>query len=799
MYAQVAVDSGSASLDFFTYLVPGELKNRATRGSCVLVPFGNRQILGFIVGFQDSCDLDRVKEIIAVIDTPASLSPELLSLAEWISSQWLCGLQRTLRAVIPRILNHRVATRVELTGQDIPTTPSLASVCASISELGGSCTVDALKQKVAASSLTRAISELEKRGIIRRSYELELPEAKPRFVKAVTLAVDAESARSAIDTLTEKQARVLRMCLPGAAIELQDAIRRAATGRGVISALEDKGFVKIVEIAKRRAPSYSHEDPKAVKLTDEQTTALEAIKKPILAGENETLLIHGVTASGKTEIYLRAIEETLGQGRTCMVLVPEISLTTQVMNIFKSRFGDDVAVLHSALGSGERHDEWMRAQTGDARVVLGPRSALFAPLKNLGLLVMDEEHEPTFKQENDPRYHARDAAVKVGSNAGAAVVLGSATPSIESYYKALKGDYHLVELMNRVESRPLPDVYVADLREQYQQGVMTIFTARLREAIQERLDRKEQVILFQNRRAYSTTVLCRECGYVERCPNCAVSLKLHSSERLLRCHHCAFEKPAPTLCPDCSGNKIKGFGLGTERVEAEVTATFPNASVLRMDRDTTTAKGSHEKLLGAFRRREADILVGTQMIAKGLDFPHVTLVGVISADTSLNMPDFRAAERTFQLLSQVAGRAGRGTTPGEVIIQTFEPDHYAVQCAVRHDYKAFYEQEIGNREELNYPPFSSLINIISVDESEKAAKSRIEAIANKLLSIRSKNIEIRGPAPAPLAKLRGKFRYHLVLRSSERREMVSALKQILSEEPGLRRGIAIDVDPMTML
>ncbi|HOK55242.1 MAG TPA: primosomal protein N', partial [Armatimonadota bacterium] len=402
-----------------------------------------------------------------------------------------------------------------------------------------------------------------------------------------------------------------------------------------------------------------------------------------------------------------------------------MSLTTQVLNIFKYRFGDKVAVLHSMLSAGERFDEWTRVQNGEVDVVLGARSAIFAPVSNLGLIIVDEEHEPSYKQDSDPRYHGRDVALRRAEENGALAVLGSATPSIESYYLAKKGDYALIALKERIENRPMPVVSVADLRKEYQKGRATIFSARLRDSIADRLAKKQQVILFQNRRAYATFLLCRECGYTAGCPNCAVSLKLHSAERILRCHHCDHEEAAPTTCPNCGGRRIGQFGIGTERIEEETRAAFPDARVIRMDKDTTTRKGSHGSILDIFRKREADILVGTQMIAKGLDFPGVTLVGVISADTSLNLPDFRAGERTFQLLSQVAGRAGRGADPGEVIIQTFNPDHYAITTAAAHDYEGFYEQEIALRAESGYPPFSSMVNLVASDENEAEARRRL--------------------------------------------------------------------------
>jgi primosomal protein N' (replication factor Y) len=544
------------------------------------------------------------------------------------------------------------------------------------------------------------------------------------------------------------------------------------------------------------------------------------------------VLLFGVTASGKTEVYLNAIARALELGRSAMVLVPEIALTAQVADVFIGRFGEKVAILHSRLSDGEKHDEWRRMQSGEARIVVGARSAVFAPLQNLGLIVLDEEHEASYKQEKEPRYNARDLAAERARLNGATLVLGSATPSLESYFASeairvvgaeTRGEHAQilggsgnqdgsrldvppailpnaprrapnpsilrVEMRERIGNRPLPRVEVVDLREEFKER-RALFSLRLTEAMAERLRRGEQTILFLNRRGYAQFVLCRDCGFVARCPNCAVSLAFHAYERALRCHHCDHTAPAPSLCPDCGSAKVRAFGIGTEKVEEEVLKIFPSARVARMDRDTTARKGA---------QGEADILIGTQMVAKGLDFPNVTLVGVVSADTAINMPDFRAAERAFQLLTQVAGRAGRGEQPGEVIVQTFSPDHYAVQAAARQDYPAFYRQEILFRQELRYPPFSRFVNMVSADAVEEQAEARAQKLTAVLERILPPEIEIIGPSPAPLARLKNLYRFHVALRApldAPLSELVRrALEQLTSSD---RLGLQIDLDPLSM-
>ncbi|MCL5774463.1 MAG: primosomal protein N' [Firmicutes bacterium] len=533
------------------------------------------------------------------------------------------------------------------------------------------------------------------------------------------------------------------------------------------------------------------------KLTSGQSSALKAITEGLLRKKASAILIHGVTASGKTEVYLRAIQSALEAGRASIVLVPEIALTPQAIERFQGRFKNEIAVLHSALAPAERKAQWWRIKSGEAKVVLGTRSAVFAPMSNIGLIIIDEEHEPSYKQENTPRYNARQIAILRAKNHNSLVLLGSATPSLESFYWAKSGKYKLCTISERVERWSLPQVEIVDMRKSEKQG---IFSNALIKEMESVLYRKEQIILFLNRRGFSSYLLCQECGHVIKCPHCDISMTYHMPEKSILCHYCYHKLPAPESCPSCGSYKIKYQSMGTQKVEEELKKLFPGESCLRMDKDTTLERGSHSKILGAFSRGDARILLGTQMIAKGLDFPAVTLVGVITADVALNMPDFRATERAFQLLMQVAGRSGRGNAPGKVIIQTFNPEHPGIKAAALHDYHNFYESEISAREELNFPPFSHLVNLIFWSEREESAPAMAEEFALKLKDKKAEGFQLLGPAPCPIPRLRKKFRWHIIIKTRKVQEIVRILRSNISElKLPEKSGITIDVDPYTLL
>jgi primosomal protein N' (replication factor Y) len=534
-------------------------------------------------------------------------------------------------------------------------------------------------------------------------------------------------------------------------------------------------------------------------LTPDQQAAFDRLSTLASDRAFRTVLLHGVTGSGKTELYLRLAEAVRQQGRGVLMLVPEIALTPAVAAVFRSTFGDRVAIQHSGLSDGERHDQWQRIRRGDVDVVVGTRSAVFAPVHSLGLIVVDEEHDGSYKQEESPRYHGRDVAVMRGSQAGALVVLGSATPAMETFHNAQNGRYELLTLARRVLDRPMATVHIVDMREEYAAaGPDVILSARLCEAVAATLERREQAIVLLNRRGFATNVFCRQCAATLECPNCSVSLTVHKAAKRARCHYCNFAMGLPKACLSCAGPYLEQLGFGTERVEAEVREKFPGVRVSRVDRDTIRRKGAINALLARFAAGEIDVLVGTQMIAKGHDFPRVTLVGVISADVGLGLADFRAAERTFQLLTQVAGRAGRGEIQGEAIVQTLYPKHYSIRHACRQDYNAFYQDEITFRRGMKYPPAVSLINAVVRARTREGAMTDAGEIVNAL-RIGGEPYRVLGPAPAPLSRLKGEYRAQLFIKGTNRPAMRQALQTVLSTRADLRRRTIVDVDPMSVL
>ena len=608
-----------------------------------------------------------------------------------------------------------------------------------------------------------------------------------------------------------------------APLPITQAARDWNVDSAVWRALEAKGYVEFSQLEIQRAPQISlppRDDGALIELTDEQKSAVEKIENalrvrfspPLLRAEKtpHVVLLQGVTASGKTEVYLRAIEKCLTLGKRALVLVPEIALTAQTVEIFQRRFQEKVAILHSALGAGERFDEWRRAHAGGADIVVGARSAVFAPCGDLGLIIIDEEHDGSYKQDSSPRYHARDVAMRRAAVEGAVVVLGSATPSLESYQRATRGEYSHVVMKHRIAMRALPEVEIIDMTAEAKNGAMPVLSAKLKSELVDVVGRGEQAILFLNRRGFASYVQCLGCGHVEKCPNCDVSLTYHRGEKSLRCHHCDHAARVLEECPECHGWMIGFTGTGTEKVESEVNALLAkrglgNVGVLRLDRDTTSRKGSHAQILGEFRAGRARILIGTQMVTKGLDFPNVTLVGVVNADSALNLPDFRAAERTFQLLAQVAGRAGRGEKAGRVLVQTLAAQHPVIEAARDQNFEAFVGPELEARAALPYPPFSSLANIVSQDEDEKIAKARLEELALLLMETiarqqgESGGTEVLGPVDCSIARVKNKFRFHLLLRDRNRPRLHRVLEAFDQLPRESRVGLTIDIDPMAML
>lgn len=641
------------------------------------------------------------------------------------------------------------------------------------------------------------------------------PVVKGKGEAGVKLGINFSPGELVTVCASLKRATAQAACLLVAArrpgLSRKELAREAGVGLSVVAALLSRGL--LAPVAGSVTPSFNwNPQPNSglPVLTGDQSHALASLEKAIAAGGNSVMLLHGVTGSGKTEVYLRAASAALERGRQALILVPEIALTPQMVERFTGRFGSRVALWHSRLSAGERYRTWRKVMAGEKGVVLGTRSAVFAPLPNPGLIVLDEEHELTYKQEDQPRYHARVVAGRRAAAHGAVLLLGSATPSMESYRLARAGRYRLLSLPIRVEDRPLPKVNLVDLRDEAHSGRTGLFSAKLLAALRENLDRGAQSLLFLNRRGFHTILICRSCGSALRCPHCAVSLVYHRS-RELKCHFCNHTRPEPKTCPDCGG-PLRHFGAGTQRVEEEVQGLFPQARVLRMDADTTSRKGAHGNILTAFADGKADILVGTQMIAKGLDLPRVTLVGVVSADQSLNVPDFRAAERTFQLLTQVAGRAGRGQTPGKVIVQTYNPDHYSIRFAAAHDFQGFWAAESALRKEHGYPPFGHLIRVVLADPKEETAREGATRLAETLREAQGVSSsagragdagwEVLGPAPAPVTRLKDLYRWQLMLKGQQGLELRTVLNEALSRFESSTRHhfiLGVDVDPHWML
>lgn len=742
-YAKILVDIPVEELDqSFDYRVPEKYRDIISIGQAVMVPFGPRKVTGFVIGLTDESEVEesKIREISRIIFTDTFFDEELLELFQWMSVYYKAKLINIIKTAVPAGV---------ISGQ--------------------------LKKKTL------------------------------RIVKLNTAKYKIEEYINNEGKKAYKQVEVLEILLNSdrdyTATELA---RLAGTSTSTITRLVEKGLLKYEEIVQERRP-YLGENIKRERPHEAnpwQREVITRIKEQLDKATYGAFLLHGVTGSGKTEVYLQVIDYALQKSLGAIVLVPEISLTPLMVRRFYSRFGDQIAILHSNLSAGERYDEWRRLKRGEARIAIGARSAVFAPVKNLGLIIIDEEHENTYKQGEYPYYHSREVALKRSKITGSTVILGSATPSLESYYLMRKGVFRLLELPERIKQKSLPPVELIDMREELRKGNTGIFSYQLQEAIRDALGRKEQALVFLNRRGYASFLFCRECGQAIKCKNCDITLTYHASIDKLRCHYCDFLMSRPASCPHCGGNYLREYGHGTERIEEELKELFPGAVIARMDLDTTGRKGAHQEILEKMERGEIDILVGTQMIAKGHDYPNIGVVGVISADTMLNIPDFRAAERTFQLLTQVAGRTGRGDKKGLVFIQTFNPEHYSIQAARNHDYLQFYQQEIENRKLFGYPPYTLLTNIIVRGEVEQQVIEAAMALDAFLQKYGKLILEVLGPGEAPIGKLRNNYRWQIILKFrtyKERNFVLTRLREFLVEKGRKEVVYNIDVDPLMML
>ncbi len=799
----------------YTYRIPQDVDSLQP-GMRVLVPFGKRTITGMVVRIIKKTSLTSLKEIIDVLDEHPLLSKSMLELTRWIADYYLAAWGQAIYMALPKGIDTQQKERLHLLVEDphVKLTERQKDLYLIIGEQPGN-SADFYRKKFGQHGFHYFAAKLESKGLIRRERYFQGPRVGALVRKFVCIPVEYETLKTsdaAFVRYIEKRPEIDAYFRErvGKEILMAEFLKETGMAASTLKRLRGKGICPVVEKTIQRHPEFNYtEAEKVFELTDEQQKAVETIGANIRQSRFHVFLLHGVTGSGKTQVYIEALKETIQKGKNAIVLIPEIALTPQTVARFRAVGGEAIAVFHSKMSAGERFDAWMACYQDKIKVVIGPRSALFAPLKNVGLIVVDEEHENTYKQTDTvPRYHARDVAVYWAKMNHATVVLGSATPSLESFYNARRGKYTLLEILNRVDNIRMPDVYLVDMkRKRVRIGhEVTLFSQELADKIQQRLERNEQVILLQNRRGYSSFMQCKECGYIPVCPNCDVSLTYHSYNEQMQCHLCGHRQQAVHECPACGGKQIAYKGIGTQRIHKELAELFPKARILRMDQDTTKGKNSHSEILQAFGDRQADILLGTQMIAKGLDFENVTLVGVISADVGLAIPDFRSAERVFQLLTQVAGRSGRGQKQGEVVVQSYLYSHFSIQLAKEHDYTGFYMQEMQHRRDYRYPPFFKMIQVVvsSVKMSEAIALSRKLAV---IINRRIKNYaQVIGPSPAALSRVNNLFRWQIALKLNPKTDpngqhSKKILQQVL--EPYLSRRTAdihvtVDVDPLML-
>ena len=744
MIAQVIINSNVKNLNkIFDYNVPAEMLGTICVGDRILVPFGNKKTLeeGFVIGFKESSEY-KVKDI-AKIQDGIKLTEENIELAKLMSKRYFCNISDCIKLMLPP-------------------------------------------------------------GTSTKNIENRI---KDKTLNFVYLKKDIEEIEEDIENKvikSEKQKRVLNFLMQNEGIQTVELEIITDTTSSVLKALEKKEYIEIIEEKVERNPFVNKDikPTKNLKLTDEQKDAFDKINEAVKNKQYKEFLLYGVTGSGKTEIYLQLIGEVLKKEKTAIVLVPEISLTPQMVDRFIARFGEEkIAVLHSKLSIGERFDQWNKIKNGDCKIVIGARSAIFAPVENLGLIVIDEEHDSSYKSETNPRYNAKELAGYIAKKNNIPLVLGSATPDICTYYKAENKQIELLKLSRRANDSNLPDVEIIDLKQELANGNRSILSTKLYSEIEENLRNKRQTILFLNRRGYSTFVMCRDCGYVVKCKNCNITMTYHLKTNKLKCHYCGHEEKSINTCPECNSKNIKYFGTGTQKLEQEINKIFPEASTIRMDVDTVSKKNSHEEILNKFKNENIDILIGTQMVVKGHHFPNVTLVGVIAADSSLYIEDYRANERTFQILTQVAGRAGREKLPGKVIVQTYNPDNFAIECSKKQDYNIFYETEIELRKQLKYPPLCDIISIGLTDTDENKIKTvsrKLYKNINELIKKYNLEVMIYKPLPCPIDKIKNKYRWRIILKGKLNNTLIDIINYSINKLNNKSTRIIVDTNPTNL-
>ncbi|MGO9139080.1 MAG: primosomal protein N' [Syntrophales bacterium] len=810
MFVTVAVNIPSEKT--FSYSVPKALQEEIAIGKRVLVPFGKRRLTAYIIEVSNVTHIEDVKEIIEILDTEPLFNEEDLIFYRWASQYYIYPLGKELAEILPGGIDPKSDWWISISGErrerDGPQLSAVQKrIIDTIDHFPGGLRLEGLKTLIGKKDIYRDINALVGAGFIAAEIRTEKPVVSLKKEKVVY----PNWQDTTITKLTRKQVLLTELLKAHGCCSVAFLSKKFKNVPPLLRSLEQLGIIHIKEEEVSRGHGQNPDiggSEAVITPNEDQEDALCAIVKGLQSNSFSPFLLHGVTGSGKTEVYFNAIAETIRMRGGVIFLVPEIALTPQLLTRFNKRFEDrEIAVLHSGISRSARYDQWRRIQRGDINVVIGARSAVFAPLRNLKLIIVDEEHDTSYKQDDRMRYNARDLAIMKASLCSATVVLGSATPAIQTYFNMMRGKYKYLVLPCRVEDRPLPKVEIIDMKQEAEESGYAsshVLSRALKEAIEDTLKKKQQALLFLNRRGSYTFTFCFDCGHVFKCLNCAVSMTYHASEGNLKCHYCDYAMRPSSSCPACHGKRIRPYGLGTERLAEEVNKLFPHARIERMDSDTTSGKGTYEKILKALERREIDILVGTQMITKGHDFPYVTLVGVISADTSLNIPDFRAAERTFQILTQVSGRGGRGESPGRVIVQTFNPGHYAIIRAKDHDYMGFYDDELALRGALSYPPLTRIVNLQLSSLSREKGMEELKGLKHFIADWLKKNklidkVEVIGPAESPIARIKARHRWQLLLKGKDVRAVHNLAKDILSRASVNTLDIRVDVDPLNFM
>ncbi|MGE7903742.1 primosomal protein N' [Peribacillus sp. NPDC094092] len=800
--ASVIVDVPAKQTDReFDYRIPEKWNQVIKPGMRVIVPFGPRMVQGFVTGLKAKSDFAKLRNIKEPMDLEPILNDELLQLGDWLTIEAMCFKISALQAMLPAAMKAKYEKVIKVVEDKKDQLPLF------IQNLFGKNDSISWKDVIEGENASLFQKEMQN-GNLELIYNVKnrLNKKMVRVIKPLLSPKELKEMASALSSQAKKQQELLQYFIEHQeTIPLKDLLELINTSSGTVKSLVSKGALAELDREIYRDPYENRVFEKSTPftLTAEQTAALKPINEKIHHDEHDVFLLYGVTGSGKTEVYLQAIASVIEKGKEAIMLVPEISLTPQTVKRFKERFGEQVAVMHSGLSVGEKYDEWRKIHRKEVKVVVGARSAVFAPFENLGLVIIDEEHESSYKQEETPRYHARDVAIERAKSYRCPVILGSATPTLESFARAKKNVYKLLTLSQRMNENELPSVDIVDMREELRTGNRSMFSELLFTKLKDRLEKGEQTVLMLNKRGHSSFVMCRSCGLVINCPNCDISLTYHRFNDIMKCHYCGFEEGMPSVCPECESEHIRFFGTGTQKVEEELAKILPEARVIRMDVDTTSKKGSHERLLNAFGEGKADILLGTQMIAKGLDFPNITLVGVLSADTMLHLPDFRSSEKTFQLLTQVSGRAGRHQLPGEVVIQTYTPEHYSIELSALQDFDAFYEREMHLRRQSHYPPYYYVVLITVSHEDLMKTVSVTEKITNYLGSRLNRDSIVLGPVASPISRINNRYRYQCLIKYKREPDLNQHLRTLLEhyqkETAQNHLQISIDLNPQIMM